>query len=141
MDGGRGHAVARPALVALGVLPLPPHEPALRAPAILFAAMPMLSILPILAQPHGEAAFSAALATLLVAACRSHIGSAMYMTLLRIVSPPIRLGRTDVNWLTRVVEGTRPFSSPQRGQRGGQASRTALSVMATRTISGMGRAG
>ena len=55
-----GKLLLHPALVALGVLLLPPLDPALRAAAILFAAMPMLSILPILAQPYGEQGVSAA---------------------------------------------------------------------------------
>ena len=55
-----GKLCLHPALVALGVLLLPPQVPALRAAAILFAAMPMLSILPILAQPHGEEGVAAA---------------------------------------------------------------------------------
>lgn len=55
-----GKLVLHPACVALFVVLLPPREPALRAAAILFAAMPMLSILPILAQQYREEAFSAA---------------------------------------------------------------------------------
>lgn len=52
-------------LVLLAVLPI---DGPLRTAALTFAAMPMLSIYPILAQPHGEEAFCAAallLATLL----------------------------------------------------------------------------
>jgi len=55
-----GKLCLHPACVALFVLLLPPHEPALRASAILYASMPMLGILPILAQPHREEAFAAA---------------------------------------------------------------------------------
>lgn len=39
---------------------LPPVDGPLRSAAVLFAAMPMLSIYPILAQPHGEEGFCAA---------------------------------------------------------------------------------
>lgn len=46
------------AVLALGHL-VPVAEP-LRTAAVLFAAMPMLSIYPILAQPHGEESFCAA---------------------------------------------------------------------------------
>jgi len=55
-----GKLCLHPALVALGVLLLPPLDPALRAAAILFAAMPMLSVLPILAQQYGEERVAAA---------------------------------------------------------------------------------
>lgn len=44
-------------LVLLWALPI---EGPLRMAALAFAAMPMLSIYPILAQPHGEEAFCAA---------------------------------------------------------------------------------
>lgn len=48
-------------LVVLGLLwLLPPIDGPLRSAAVLFAAMPMLSIYPILAQPHGEEGFCAA---------------------------------------------------------------------------------
>ena len=55
-----GKLCLHPACVALGVWLLPPLDPALRAAAILFAAMPMLSVLPILAQQYREEALSAA---------------------------------------------------------------------------------
>lgn len=56
-----GKLVLHPALVALGALLLPLPDPALRGAAVLFAAMPMLSVLPILAQPHGHERLCAAL--------------------------------------------------------------------------------
>jgi malonate transporter len=55
-----GKLCLHPACVAACMLLLEPHDPALRAAGILFAAMPMLSILPILAQQYDEEAFSAA---------------------------------------------------------------------------------
>lgn len=47
-------------LVVLGLLLLLPIDAALRTAALAFAAMPMLSIYPILAQPYGEESFCAA---------------------------------------------------------------------------------
>ena len=55
-----GKLCVHPLCVFVFVLLLPPAEPALRAAAVLYAAMPMLSILPILAQRHGYAGFAAA---------------------------------------------------------------------------------
>ena len=48
------------AILALPVLGLPALDPALRMAAVLMAAMPMLSIYPILAQAYGHEDFSAA---------------------------------------------------------------------------------
>lgn len=56
-----GKLVLHPALVALGLFLLPLQDPALMGAAVLFAAMPMLSVLPILAQPHGHERLCAAL--------------------------------------------------------------------------------
>ena len=47
------------AVLALPVLGLPPLDPALRMAAVLMAAMPMMSIYPILAQAYGQEDFSA----------------------------------------------------------------------------------
>ena len=55
-----GKLVLHPLCVLAGVWLLPPHEPALRAAAVLFAAMPMMSIYPVLAQRFGHERFCAA---------------------------------------------------------------------------------
>ncbi|WP_066342512.1 AEC family transporter [Azohydromonas lata] len=63
-----GKLLLHPLLVLAMLMLLPPIEGPLRAAAVAFAAMPMLSIYPILAQRHGEESFTAAvllLATLL----------------------------------------------------------------------------
>lgn len=55
-----GHPLAVAAAIGLApVLGLPPLDPALAMAAVLLAAMPMLSIYPILAQPYGEDALAA----------------------------------------------------------------------------------
>ena len=55
-----GKLVLHPLLVGVMIWLWPPHEPALRAAAVLFAAMPMLSIYPLLAQKYGFEGFCAA---------------------------------------------------------------------------------
>ena len=55
-----GKLCLHPACVAACVLLLPPAQPALRAAAVLYAAMPMLSVLPILALKYREEGLSAA---------------------------------------------------------------------------------
>lgn len=55
-----GKLLLHPLAVLGCVWLLPPAEPALRAAAVLFAAMPMLSIYPVLAQKHGHERFCAA---------------------------------------------------------------------------------
>ena len=55
-----GKLLLHPLCVGLLVWLLPPAEPALRAAAILFASMPMASVLPILAQRHGHEGFASA---------------------------------------------------------------------------------
>ena len=47
------------AILVLPLLGLPPLDPALRMAAVLLAAMPMMSIYPILAQAYGHEDFSA----------------------------------------------------------------------------------
>ncbi|MBO9644134.1 MAG: AEC family transporter, partial [Pseudacidovorax sp.] len=47
-------------LLAAEALGMPPMEPALRLALVLSAAAPMLSIYPILAQPHGQDSLAAA---------------------------------------------------------------------------------
>jgi predicted permease len=54
-----GKLLLHPLAVLAMVLVLPVDGP-LRSAAVLFAAMPMLSIYPIVAQPHGEESFCAA---------------------------------------------------------------------------------
>ncbi len=55
-----GKLLLHPLCVAVFVWWLPPEEPVLRAAAVMFAAMPMLSIYPVLAQRHGHERFCAA---------------------------------------------------------------------------------
>lgn len=55
-----GKLLLHPLAVLAGMWLLPPADPALRAAALLFAAMPMLSIYPVLAQKHGHERFCAA---------------------------------------------------------------------------------
>jgi len=55
-----GKLVLHPLCVLALVWLMPPQEPALRAAAVLFAAMPMMSIYPVLAQRHGHDRFCAA---------------------------------------------------------------------------------
>jgi predicted permease len=55
-----GKLVLHPLCVLCFVWLLPPADPALRVAAVLFAAMPMLSIYPVLAQRYGHAGFCAA---------------------------------------------------------------------------------
>lgn len=55
-----GKLVLHPLVVLALVWLWPPADPALRAAAVLFAAMPMLSIYPVLAQRHGHEKFCAA---------------------------------------------------------------------------------
>jgi predicted permease len=55
-----GKLLLHPLAVLALVLLLPPQQPALRAAAVLFAAMPMLSIYPVIAQKHGHERFCAA---------------------------------------------------------------------------------
>lgn len=76
-----GHPLA--VLAILSVLPLAgvaPMEPALRAAALLMAAMPMLSIYPIIAQAYGEADRSAT--TLLICMVASFFTLSAWMWLL-----------------------------------------------------------
>ncbi|MBP1205137.1 putative permease [Duganella sp. 1411] len=76
-----GHPLA--VLLILSVLPLAgvaPMEPALRAAALLMAAMPMLSIYPIVAQAYGEADRSAT--TLLICMVASFFTLSAWMWLL-----------------------------------------------------------
>lgn len=76
-----GHPLA--VLAILSVLPLAgvaPMEPALRAAALLMAAMPMLSIYPIIAQAYGEADRSAT--TLLICMVASFFTLSGWMWLL-----------------------------------------------------------
>jgi predicted permease len=56
------------AVVALPVLGLPALDPALRMAAVLMAAMPMMSIYPILAQAYGQEDFAATALLLTTAA-------------------------------------------------------------------------
>jgi predicted permease len=63
-----GKLMLHPLMVGLMVWLMPPDDPALRAAAVVFASVPMLSIYPILAQKYGLEAFCAAalvLATIL----------------------------------------------------------------------------
>jgi predicted permease len=55
-----GKLLLHPLCVLLLVLLLQPAEPALRAAAVLYAAMPMLSIYPVVAQRHGHERLCAA---------------------------------------------------------------------------------
>jgi hypothetical protein len=55
-----GKLLLHPLLAWLGFLLLPVDDPALRTAGILFAASPMLSIFPLLGQPHGLAGRCAA---------------------------------------------------------------------------------
>lgn len=55
-----GKLLLHPLCVLGFLLLLPPADPLLRAAALLFAAMPMLSIYPVLAQRHGHDRFCAA---------------------------------------------------------------------------------
>ena len=55
-----GKLLLHPLLVGLMVWLLPPTDPALRAAAVVFASVPMLSIYPILAQKYGLEGFCAA---------------------------------------------------------------------------------
>lgn len=55
-----GKLVLHPLCVLALVWLMPPQEPALRAAAVLFAAMPMMSIYPVLAQRYGHERFCAA---------------------------------------------------------------------------------
>lgn len=55
-----GKLVLHPLCVLVVVLLLPLADPALRAAAVLFAAVPMLSIYPVLAQRYGHERFAAA---------------------------------------------------------------------------------
>ena len=71
-------------LMMIALLPLvgiAPMEPSLRAAALLMAAMPMLSIYPILAQAYGEADRSAT--TLLICMVASFFTLSAWMWLVR----------------------------------------------------------
>ena len=72
--------------VSLAVLPrlgMPPLDPDLRMAAIVMAAMPMLSIYPILAQIYGQEDFSAA--ALLIATAASFFTLSGLLWVLRVV--------------------------------------------------------
>ncbi len=55
-----GKLVVHPLCVLLFVVLLPPADPLLRAAAVVYAAVPMLSIYPVLAQRYGHEKFAAA---------------------------------------------------------------------------------
>ena len=55
-----GKLLLHPLAVLVALMLLPGLDPTLRTAAVVFACMPMLSIYPLLAQKHGEQAFSAA---------------------------------------------------------------------------------
>ena len=77
-----GHPLA--VLMLISLLPLvgvAPMEPSLRAAALLMAAMPMLSIYPIVAQAYGEADRSAT--TLLICMVASFFTLSAWMWLVR----------------------------------------------------------
>jgi hypothetical protein len=63
-----GKLVAHPLLVALMVWWLPPFEPELQLAAILMAAMPMMSIYPIIGGQYGQRSFAASTLLLTTAA-------------------------------------------------------------------------
>lgn len=77
-----GKLLLHPLLVFLGVLALPPADPALATAAVAFAAMPMMGIYPILAQKYGHEEFCAA--TLMVTTVLSFFSISAVLTLLRL---------------------------------------------------------
>jgi predicted permease len=78
-----GKLLLHPLLVLAMLVLLPPIEGPLRAAAVAFAAMPMLSIYPILAQRHGEESFTAAV--LLLATLLSFITISVWLWVLTAV--------------------------------------------------------
>jgi malonate transporter and related proteins len=75
-----GKLLLHPLLVGTMVWLLPPQDPALRAAAVVFAAMPMLSIYPILAQKYGFEGICAA--ALLLATVLSFVTISVVLWLL-----------------------------------------------------------
>jgi len=75
-----GKLLLHPLCVLGFVLLFPPEQPLLRAAAILFAAMPMLSIYPVLAQRHGHERLCAA--ALLAATVTSFVSISLLIALL-----------------------------------------------------------
>jgi len=75
-----GKLLLHPLCVLAFVLLFPPEQPLLRAAAILFAAMPMLSIYPVLAQRHGHERICAA--ALLAATVSSFVSISLLIALL-----------------------------------------------------------
>ncbi len=75
-----GKLLLHPLAVLAVLLMLPGLDATLRTAAVVFACMPMLSIYPLLAQKHGEQAFSAA--ALLVATLASFATISAWLWLL-----------------------------------------------------------
>jgi malonate transporter len=75
-----GKLLLHPFLVGLMVWVLPPTDPTLRAAAVVFASVPMLSIYPILAQKYGFEGFCAA--ALLLATVLSFVTISLTLWLL-----------------------------------------------------------
>jgi len=75
-----GKLLLHPLCVLVFVLLFPPEQPLLGAAAILFAAMPMLSIYPVLAQRHGHERLCAA--ALLAATVSSFVSISLLIALL-----------------------------------------------------------
>ena len=75
-----GKLLLHPLAVGVMMWLLPPHDPALRAAAVVFAAMPMLSIYPILAQKYGFEGICAA--ALLLATVLSFVTISVVLWLL-----------------------------------------------------------
>jgi malonate transporter and related proteins len=75
-----GKLLLHPLCVLVFVFLFPPEQPLLRAAAILFAAMPMLSIYPVLAQRHGHERLCAA--ALLAATVSSFVSISLLIALL-----------------------------------------------------------
>ena len=83
-----GKLLLHPLCVLAFVLLFPPEQPLLRAAAILFAAMPMLSIYPVLAQRHGHERLCAA--ALLAATVSSFVSISLLIAFLPAAWLPVR---------------------------------------------------
>ena len=81
-----GKLLLHPLCVLAFVLLFPPEQPLLGAAAILFAAMPMLSIYPVLAQRHGHERLCAA--ALLAATVSSFVSISLLIALLPLAWLP-----------------------------------------------------
>ncbi len=75
-----GKLILHPLFVLLFILLLPPADPLLRAAALMFAAMPMLGIYPVLAQRHGHQGFCSA--ALLAATVSSFVTISLVIALI-----------------------------------------------------------